>query len=66
MCTKSKAPTINCSKVIAWTDTQIDRQTDTDSTEIIIYPHTRMVEIGLLPNDLRLNDITEVSLPVYF
>ena len=66
MCTKNEAPTINGSKVIAWIDTQIDRQTDTDSTEIITYPHMRMVEIGLLPNDLRLNDITEVSLPVYF
>ena len=35
--TKNKVPSYSGSKVIAWTDRQ------TDSSEIITYPHTRMV-----------------------
>ena len=39
--TKNDVPSFSSSKVIAWTDTQTDRQTDL--TEIITYPQTRMV-----------------------
>ena len=41
VCAKNEAPTINGSEVIAWTDT--DRHTD--SSEIISFLHTRMVNI---------------------
>ena len=37
VCTKSEAPTFNGSKIT-------DSYTQTDSTEIITYPHTRMVK----------------------
>ena len=49
VCTKDEGPTSNGSKVIAWTDTQTDRQTD--STEIITYLHTRMVIITVSSGD---------------
>ena len=38
--TENKVPSFGSSEVIAWTDTQ------TDSTEIIAYPHERMVTIS--------------------
>ena len=46
--TENEVPTVSSSKVIARTDTQIHRQdrwtdTQTDLSEIITYPHTRMV-----------------------
>ena len=43
--TKNEVPSYSGSKVIAWTDRQTDGQThrQTDSSEIITYPHTRMV-----------------------
>ena len=39
--TEDEVPSYGSSKVIAWTDTQIDRHTDrqTDLSEIITYPH---------------------------
>ena len=51
VCTKNEASTLNGSKVIAWTDRHTDGQThrqmdrQTDSSENITYPHTRMVKI---------------------
>ena len=43
--TEKEVPSFNGSKAIAWTDTQT--QTQTDSTEIITFLHTRMVIITL-------------------
>ena len=43
--TKYEVPSFSGSKVIAWTDTQ------TDSTEIITYPHTRMVNMHIYYED---------------
>ena len=41
--TENEVASFNISKVVVWTDMQTNRHTD--STEIIIYPHTRMVMI---------------------
>ena len=41
--TKNEVPMWNGSKVIVWTDTQMNRQTDT--TENITYPHSRVVNM---------------------
>ena len=41
VCAQNEATTFNSSKVIAWTDRNTDRQTD--SIEIITYPHMWIV-----------------------
>ena len=47
VCTENKGPSFSVSKAIARTDSQTDRHTDklreTDSTDIITYPHPQMV-----------------------
>ena len=55
ICTKNEIPSFNGSKVIAGTDIQADRNTDrqTDSTENITYPHTRMVKIDVRQMDMN-------------
>ena len=43
--TENEIPSHSGSKVIAQTDRHTDRQTDL--TEFITYPHTRMIKIGV-------------------
>ena len=50
VCTKNEVPTFSSSKVIIWTDRQIDGQTDTQTNRLnwnYYLPHTRMVKICL-------------------